>query len=277
MISQDNVVEQAATAIEDAENAMRLADLDPGHAVPVAERAARRAHRERDLVAAAIAERAWGHALLHCGALDSAIRHLRRAVACGRQAGSPALIGEARMKLAYGLMYRGQSRRALTEIDAALLALDGVAAARARAQRAIILHLTGRLDEALAEFQVAVSAIRRTGDLLGVQRALLNRAFLHADLHAFTSAEADLVEAERLARQLGRDLTVGIIAANLGYVETLRGDVPAALAHFERAERISSANGGQLGTIYQDRAELLISVGLVSEAQATAERATLAY
>lgn len=181
------------------------------------------------------------------------------------------------MKLAFALMQRGRPWVALAEIDAALLVLDGTSGAWARAQRAIILHQGGRLDEALAEFQAVLPTLRKAGDLLGIQKMLINRAYLQADRHAFGSAVADLIEAEGLARQLGRDLTIGIIAENLGLVESVRGDVPAALVHFSRAEQIIGAHGAQLGHVYQHRAELLLSVGLVAEAREVAERAALAF
>jgi tetratricopeptide (TPR) repeat protein len=256
---------------------MALADQDPIRALPVAEQAVGLAHEQQDPAAVAVAERAWGHALVHCGELDDAIHHFRRSARSGERAGSPALVAEARMKLAYAVMERGRPRAALQEIDAALPDLAGASAGRARAQRAIILHVSGRLGEALAEFEVALRHMRGAGDLLGVQRMLINRALVHTARHAFGSAARDLAEAETLAHQLGRQLTVGLVANNLGQMETFRGDIPAALAHLDRAEQIITAHGAQLGTLYQDRAELLLSAGLVSEARVAADQAVLAY
>lgn len=264
-------------ALTEAEAALAAVDRDPVSGLPAAERAARRAARAGHAVAASTAERAWGHALLHVGELDNALRHLSRAAAWGARAGRADLTAEARYKLAFAILQRGRPQAALREIDAALPDLTGMAAARARAQRAIVLHVMGRLDESLAEFEVALQVLRRHADLLGVQRMLINRALVHSDRHAFAAAERDLLEAETLARALGRPLTIGLIANNLGLMETLRGDVPAALRHLDRAERIIGAYGAQLGTLHQDRAELLLSVGLTAEAKAAAARAVDAY
>ena len=267
----------ANTVQQDAGEAARLADVNPNRALPLAQRAARRAHREGDPAAAAVAERAVGHSLLYCGDVAGAIQHLRAAISSGQRAGSPALAGEAQMKLANALMASGRPRRALDEVDAALLQLDGTIAARARAQRGAILHELGRLDEALSGFHSAIVALRRERDTLGVQRALVNRALVHLERHELDAAEADLVEAEQLATVLGRDLAVALIVENLAIVQRYRGDVPAALAQLDRAERLIAANGGQLGTVHRDRAELLLTVGLTSEARAAAEAALAAH
>ncbi|GAA3275148.1 CHAT domain-containing protein [Dactylosporangium vinaceum] len=261
----------------DAAAALAAVDRDPGSGLPLAERAARRAVRAGHAAAASTAERAWGHALLHRGDLAGAVRHLGRAVAWGTRAGSPELTAEARHKLAFAVLQRGRPQAALREVDAALPDLTGVAAARARAQRGIVLHNLGRLDEALGEYDTALRVLRREDDRLGVQRMLINRALVHADRHAFAAAARDLAEAEQLARELGRPLTIGLIANNLGLMETLRGDVPAALRHLDRAERIIGAHGAQLGTLHQDRAELLLSAGLTAEARLAAERAVSTY
>ena len=181
------------------------------------------------------------------------------------------------MELAFAMVQRGRPASALREIDLALPVLDGVPAGRARAQRAVILYLIGRFDQAMADFQQALPILRAGDDVLGVQRMLVNRGILHAKCHSFTAAEADLREADGLARKLGRHAAVGIIAENLGLVETLRGDVPAALTQLDRAERIMIEHGIQLGPILLDRGELLLSVGLVTEAREAAERAVIAF
>jgi tetratricopeptide (TPR) repeat protein len=256
---------------------MRLADFAAGRAVPVAERATRRAARAGDPAAGSIAERAWGRSLLQTGDVNAAIRHLRRSITLAGRAASPSLAGEARIPLAAALVQRGLPHPALAEIDVAVADLTAAGHARARAQRADILHQIGRLDEALAEYQAAIPLLRRVGDLLNTQRTLVNRGILHTERHAFAAAEADLREADRLARELGRHLAVGIIAENLGFLETLRGDVPAALGHLTRAEKTIDAHGGQLGPVFLDRSELLLSAGIGGEAAEYAERAVAAY
>ncbi|MFS8097125.1 CHAT domain-containing tetratricopeptide repeat protein [Lentzea alba] len=252
-------------ALHAAREAMRLADVDPARAIPAAAAVAREARGE----AAALAEQAWGHALAQCGQIDEAVTHLRRAV----RLGSGAAAAESRMKLAYALVQRGRAASALREVDRAIPVLG----ARARAQRAVILYHLGRLDEAFQDYQSAERSLRRGTDRLSLQRVLMNRGILQAERHNFAAAVRDLQEADGIARAQGRDLVVGIIAENLGFAESQRGDVPAALAHLDRAEEIISRNGGQLAPVLEDRASLLLSVGLVGEALDHASQALAAY
>nr|BFE52823.1 hypothetical protein GCM10017745_62500 [Saccharothrix mutabilis subsp. capreolus] len=265
------------SAVEESREAMRLADANPARSVPAARRALRRAERERDAEAVAVAEQAWGHALMQTGAVDDAIRHLRRSVRYGERAGRPEIAAQSRMKMAFVLAQRGSTRSALREVDAAIAVLTGRAGAQARAQRGAILYHIGRLDEAFADYRAAVPALRRAGDRLGVQRTIVNRGLLQAERHDFEAARRDLAEADAIARDLGRELAVGIITGNTGYVAGLRGDVPAALAAFEEAERIITGQGGQVAAVLQDRAALLLSVGLMTEARHAAERAVEAF
>jgi len=264
-------------AAEQAREALRLAEGEPGRSLPLAAAAARQARAERDHATAAVAERALGIAVLHLGDLDTAVAHLRAAIALGLRARSPQLAAEARMTLAFVLNRRGRPRRALREIEAALSGLDGVQRARAQAQRAAILQQLGRLDEALSDYRAALPALRRAGDLLWVQRVLSNRGVLHTFRHAYVAAETDLQEAERLCRELDLGLSAAFVQENLGFVNARRGDVPAALHHYDLAERRYRALHAQLGSLLVDRSELLLSVRLVSEAREAAAQAVAEF
>jgi hypothetical protein len=266
-----------AATLDEAREALRLAEAAPGHAVAFAARVAEQARGEGDLAAGAVAERAWGLALRHSGDLVSAVEHLQHAVRLGRRSGSARFAGEARITLAFALFERGRTRRALAEIDAAALELDGAAAALALAQRGTILNELGRVDEAVACYRAALPVLRDSGDSLGVYRVVWNRGLAHAYRHEFAAAEADLREAERLAVELGLKVWVGFAQANLAHVLGLRGDVPAALDYMQRAEHRIRAHDAQLGRLLQDRSELLLSVRLVSEARETAEQAIVEY
>lgn len=261
------------TLIEQAHEALRLADVDPSQAARLGAAVLAQARRARDTKALAVAGRALGLAAVHLQDLDTALRHLRNAVRAGVQSGAARLAAEARMTLAFALTRRGRAGEALREIDVALGDLTGVARARAEAQRGAILHQLGRLDEALAAYRAALPGLRRAGDDLWTQRLLTNRGSLHGERRELSAAEADLTTADRLAGQLGLGLSSAHIQQNLGWVHTLRGDVPAALHHLDLAERRLRELGSHTGTLLLSRSELLLSVLLISEAKEAAELA----
>src|SRR5439155_22752119 len=60
------------------------------------------------------------------------------------------------------------------------------------------------------------------------------------------------------------------VEQNLGWVATLAGDVPAALAYLDDAERRLRGLDAQLGEVLADRAQLLLSVHLAAEARQVA-------
>lgn len=262
-----------ASASDQAREALRLADADPRRAADLALVAAGAARAEADLAAAAVAERARGLALFHLEDVDAALASLRAAIRLGRRAGSATVAAEARMTLAFVLLWRGRSRQALRTIDLAIHDLSGVERARATAQRGTIRHQLGRFDEALLDYRAALPVLRRAGDDRWVARVLMNRGTGHAHRGEFDLARSDLQEAERIYGALGLELSVGHTQHNLGYLAVLRGNIPDALRYFDLAEECFRRLGSQVAPLLRDRAELLLSARLVREARDAAEEA----
>src|SRR5262249_19744655 len=121
--------------IAEAQDALRLPGTDPRRAVGLGSAIMSRAREASDHAAWSIAERALGVAALHTDDLDTSIRHLRTAIAHGRQAQARELVAQARMTLAFAMVSRGWTRRALRELDEALRHLRGLERARAQAQQ----------------------------------------------------------------------------------------------------------------------------------------------
>ncbi len=222
-----------------------------------------------------IAQRALGHALLIGGRVDEATHSLRVAVRLARRSGERDVLGAALLKLAHARLLGGALDDALRLATDALGAgdPDSSETIRAYGTRALILREKGGFRPALADLDRAVAGLRRLGDDLGLQRALLNRATVQIDILAVEQAIADLAEAERLARQLHRPAALGLIVANRGYAAAKLGEVPEALAHYARAEQVFRENGAQVAGILMDQSELLWWVGLTDEARIAAEAA----
>jgi len=274
-VTNQAVSDQAVS--ERAEQAIRLASVDPEQARRLAVEIRVTALARRDWTSVSLAARALGVAALQLGHMAAAVAHHSSAVQAAHRAGSAQLVGEARMSLAGAYVLRGSTTQALREINRAVSDLDGLAAARARTQRATILQEIGRLDEALKDLRVALPALRRYGDVQWETRALSNRSLLYTARRAFAAAEADLEAAGALCAHHDLGFAAAYVEQNLGCVKAQRGDVPAALHHFDLAEAHYRRLGVAEGSLLVDRAELLLTVRLVGEARATAEQAVAAY
>ncbi len=92
-------------------------------------------------------------------------------------------------------------------------------------------------------------------------------------------AESQLHLATELAERLGLDLVAGAARANLGYVATLRGDLPGALDEFTRAEslyRRASAES-MLPRLQADHAQALADAALFDDADGLVRTAIESY
>jgi tetratricopeptide (TPR) repeat protein len=259
--------------VDQARAALRSAESDPRQATRAASAVRDCAVAVGDLAAACVAERALGVAAMHSRDIDVTLRHLKAAIRHGERAGRPELAAQARMTLAGVSGFRGWYGRAVREIDRAITDLHGVERAQALAQRGVIAHQRGRLDNALADYNAALPALRRADDRMWVWRVLSNRGVLYGHRFQLGSAVADLHEAMRLADELELGTSAAFTRQNLGWVNTLAGDLPQALRDLDEAEQRLRALKAQVGGILRDRTELLLSMCLAAEARAAAETA----
>jgi CHAT domain-containing protein/tetratricopeptide (TPR) repeat protein len=256
-----------------ASAALAMVGADPRAAVAAAADALACARAQRNRAAASTALRALGLARKEVGDVPGALTSLRQSVREAQAAGQADAQSEARTSLAFVLLDRGQIGAALRQANAAEAAVRGVARARVRAQRGLILQRCGRLDDALEDYRAALPVLQRAGDLAWQARLRNNRGLLHAYRGALGLAEADLEAAKGLYRRLGQDLMAADAEWNLGFVAARRGDIPSALARYDRTQRMYDGGGIPLPELLVDRAELLLAAGLAGEAQEAAARA----
>ena len=235
--------------------------------------ALRAARAAGDAPEASVAERAIGLSLRELHDFDGALRHLRRAVRIAERAGSGRLAALARVSLAFVLSNTGRHAQALRAINAALPALRGVDADYARMQRGLVLHYLCRYDEARREYNWAIEAARRDGDRLGEARARNNRGLLSAYTGGLRAADEDFDRAAALYRELDQELAVADVRWNAGISASRAGDVPRALTMFAEAEREYRRLEVPRPALLINRLELLVSVPLLEEARAAADRA----
>lgn len=256
-----------------AAEALRLAMVNPDEAASLAHRARQAGRARGDWGSVSVARRASGLAALHQWRLSDAVFELRQAIKAAERAGVADLAGEAQMSLASALVLRGAPALAFDSIEAALARLTGASAARARTQRSAILQELGRVDEALEDLRHALPILRRSGDAEWEMRALSNRSLMLGSRRQFAAAESDLLRARELCVQHGMTLAGAYVEQNLGCVCADRGDVPAALEHFDAAAARYQELGLDVGSLLVDRANVLLSVRLVAEARENAEAA----
>src|SRR3954453_7026762 len=246
------------TVAAEASEALALATVRPDEAERLAEDAERTARREHDWASVSVARRAAGVAAMQLRQVDAAVVRLRGAVEAATKARRQELAREAYMSLASAYILRGAPRQAFASIELALAGLHGLAAARARVQRSAILQELGHVEQALADLRVALPTLRRTGDAQWEVRALSNRSLLLVTRRLFAAAESDLRRAQRLCELHQFTLPGAYVEHNLGCVYADRGDVPAALQHFDQAADRYAKLGLEVGSLMVDRAKVLL-------------------
>ncbi len=267
---------QERTAAELAHRAMDLVGSDPLAAIDCAERALASARGPAHAATRTLAWRAAGLAARARGDLGHADDALRRAVRAARQAGDRAAAAEARMTRSFVLLDQGRAAQALRLSAHAGADLEGVAAARLHAQRALILQRCGRLTDALTVYDDVIPRLVEAGDTVWESRARSNRGILHANRGDVLSADHDLSRARELLDADGRELDAAAVLWNLGCLARERGDVVLALRRFDAADPVCDRHGFTEGLRLVDRASLLLGVGAVGEAREVAERARAA-
>lgn len=95
-------------------------------------------------------------------------------------------------------------------------------------------------------------------------RLLINRATIASQLQHLDAAAADLAAANELARQLELLPLAFVAGHNLGWVQFLRGDLPAALAATDSADELRVDVDTSVARL--DRARILLEAGLAGEA-----------
>ena len=202
---------------------------------------------------------------------------------------------------------RGMASRILGHLPAALVDLDRALArnpdASTRSERAEVLRCMGRLDEALAEFDVAIAeqdsdafaflgrgrtryalgdadeAVRDLNRALALSprdyAVLIERGRIYREQGRATHATLDLRQAERVLReQIDRDAddAEALNALAWLYTATLDDHHPEALALIDRAFAILN-EADQRAPYLATRGWALLRLGRAAEARSLLERA----
>ena len=139
------------------------------------------------------------------------------------------------------------------------------------ANRALLLHRGGRLDEALDLFGRTITVLERNladgGDAATLVAAYLNRATSYIGLGEVTAAARDLRRCIQVAERHGEQTVAAKARHNLGYVAYMVGDMPTALRHYAETERsYRTLAASMLPTLRLDQARASLAAGLSEDA-----------
>jgi tetratricopeptide (TPR) repeat protein len=140
-----------------------------------------------------------------------------------------------------------------------------------------LLHMrAGERELALAAYSEAIPLLEEEPEILG--RAHLNRANLHLYMNDPRSAIDDLTVAMREFEAVQNLEDLARVVHNIGYAHLLLGDLIEALTWMDRALETVSPIPPVLQSVFaQDRAEVLLAAGRITDAVATLETAAEAY
>jgi tetratricopeptide (TPR) repeat protein len=139
-------------------------------------------------------------------------------------------------------------------------------------QHALIMSRAGRTTEALNLFSQAIPLLEEALELGAcdpemLARVVMNRGLAYTAIGKPEQAELDMLRVISLAIPDGNDRLTAKAQSNLGDIAQLVGDIPAALGHYENAERTFRRLGPNLVPRTQlDRARALLAAGVADEA-----------
>ncbi len=206
------------------------------------------------------------------GDLASGLRHLRRARRLAALSGSPDRQADVLATLGAAYIRAGRVRQSLAALARAVALAEAAAPSGGRTlprilfRRAYVLEVLGRHREALEDLRRAVPLLRRNADTIWLARAVSIRARVHLALGSVDRARGDVQLAETLFGTTGQEHDKAVAVLSQGIVASRSGDVPAALALFDRAERRFAEFGTPSHEAAVERGRILLVAGLAAEA-----------
>ena len=196
-----------------------------------------------------------------------AARRLRSALSLLDREPNAAVRGRVLVSLAWAESERGRVEQGYRLLDEAERLLPAGQRPVVHAQRAVLLHRYGRNEASLREFETAIQGLTERDHPLDLAKALNNRSLLHLEAGEIGAAREDLQRCLRISVRNSIAVGAALIRVNLGCLDVVAGDLPAALQAFAAArgeyERVAP---GRMPGLAIERARALIAAGLFREA-----------
>ena len=222
---------------------------------------------------ASVARQVIGTVLRETGDIDAAVRELRTARALARRTGSADREADVLGTLGVALIFAGRTTSGRNALNAAVRRSTGHLHDRMVFRRGAALLILGRHDEALADLNSAIGAMRAAGDQIWEARALTERAVSNLSFGSMRPAVADLRRAERLFAANGQELESADATVHRGVLALRIGDLPEALTCFDEAAERFQRLGTSDPALSIYRCTALAAAGLAWDAMREADTA----
>lgn len=209
------------------------------------------------------------------GDLEAARSALTAAVVLAEHADDLALAGRVRTNLSYVVGRCGDLDLALSLLDLAESGLAGPDLARLQKQRGVIFYWRGEFEASARTLLAACNELRGFGERRAELGGRVNLGAVLGQLRDFRAADTHLRRAIVVADELDDHVVAATALQNLGFLAMLRGDLPSAIAEFERSESRFVGVGARayLPRLYADHAQALAGAALFDDAEVLIRRA----
>ena len=206
---------------------------------------------------------------------EAAARELSEAFEDAIVANERGLAANIKLSWAFDVARLGDVDRALVMLSEAENDIQEMYRGRLRCQVGTLLFWRGDLAEAAETLVLAAEESSRHRDGVSEVRSRANLGSVLSQLGRYEDARAELERAANVADQLGISTYAAVVSSNIGYIATLQGDLPAALAAFADAEASLSSKEarGSLPRILADHAQALADAALFHDADEMLRRA----
>jgi tetratricopeptide (TPR) repeat protein len=205
------------------------------------------------------------------GQVGRATANFRRAATLSSRAGLVQRHADVMASLGTALAMAGQRKAALRAFDEALAESKGRATAQVLVRRSAALVFFDDFEGAYADGRRAAALAHRSGDVAWEARARSNLAGALIGLSRLSEAEAQYLQAQHLAEELGQQYDATIMLHSRADCARRQGDLPRALRMLYLAHDQYRELGVVPPEVVRDLEVVLLAAGLTEEATAAAD------
>ena len=216
--------------------------------------------------------RAVATAHTYANRVGVALEVLEEATSEAHRSGNPVICGLVETSLGVALTMAGKGEEGIRILDAVVERGLEDCVGEALLARGTMYARAGELERALSDLERSASAFPEDRPALAAILAM-NTGVALADLGRLDEARAQTRTARASFEMLDHAEQVAWCTHNLGWIEGIEGNIPAAIRNFDEAEALLLSVDQSVAEVKRDRCEILIKAGLLQEGKALARSA----